>query len=241
MRKADPRVKLEFILLVTAAALILRSLPVLGVLAAAVAVLTMLYGGDLPGFFRRFKGFAAVLLGVAVLQLVFVRTGGAVLTLGGVTLIYSNGLLAAISAAVRFFVVLCASCVMAGEDMRRVTQALIQMKFPYVFVFMLSVALRFIPFFAQAFSQAMEAVQLRGVEFRRVPAAKRIRLFSYLLLPVTAEAIIRAQDISVSMEARGFGAYKQRGSLVTLKLSATDIALLLLQASAFFLAVIFFA
>lgn len=51
---------------------------------------------------------------------------------------------------------------------------------------------------------------------------------SYLLLPTVAEAIIRAQELAITMEAHGFGALPKRTSLFTLRLRARDVTALAL-------------
>ena len=88
--------------------------------------------------------------------------------------------------------------------------ALSQMGLPYTFCFSLHIAIRFVPFFAEAFSQALTALQLRGIDLRRVPLRKKLRLYSSLLLPVVTDAVVQARRLVITMEARGFGALPKR-------------------------------
>jgi energy-coupling factor transport system permease protein len=125
---------------------------------------------------------------------------------------------------------------MAGENSRRVITGLTQIGIPYMFAFMMMTALRFIPDYSRAFSDALVSIQLRGIELKKVPFGKKLRLYGYLLLPVTADAVVKSQDLAIAMEARGFGSYKKRTSYTHLTMLAKDwavfIILLLLAAGA---------
>jgi len=128
-------------------------------------------------------------------------------------------------------IIFCSGAVMAREDSRRVINSLIQMKVPYVFCFSLFAALRFIPLFGEAFAQALTALQLRGVDLRRVPWRQKLRLYSALLVPVLAETLARAENLAAVMEARGFGALPQRTIYVRNTMNGRDwaaVAVLLL-------------
>ena len=102
---------------------------------------------------------------------------------------------------------------MAGENSRRVIAGLTQIGVPYMFAFMMMTALRFIPEFGAVFADALVSIQLRGVELKKVPLGRKLRLYGYLLLPVTADAVVKSQDLAIAMEARGFGAQKKADKL----------------------------
>src|SRR5699024_6681825 len=104
--------------------------------------------------------------------------------------------------------------VMVEENSRKVIVALTQMGIPYTFSFMLLTALRFLPLFRSAFSNALMAIQLRGIELNKIPWNKRFYFYSSLILPVVAGAVISAQQLATVMESRGFGALPKRTSYV---------------------------
>ena len=222
MSAVDPRVRLLTIILTTSMALVFTDPFWMAGLCIFSVICTMLLGADICGFFKRFARFAKLLLTLALLQLIFVREGAPLWSVRGLVLVTNMGFERAIMTAMRYFVILSSAAVMMVENERRITQALVQMKVPYVFAFMMSVALRFLPQFTQAFSDALIAIQLRGVELKKVKWGKRISLYGYLLLPVVADAIIKSQDLAIAMEARGFGAYKNRTSYLHLKLKTSD-------------------
>lgn len=231
MKSADPRVKLLWAVVCTSGAVFL-SKPwwMLGLTGFSLFG-ALLFGADLVGLTRRLKRFLPVLLMVAAVQVLFVRTGAPLVVVGGRILLTADGVWRGLSAAMRMVIIFCSGAVMAREDSRRVINSLIQMKVPYVFCFSLFAALRFIPLFGEAFAQALTALQLRGVDLRRVPWRQKLRLYSALLVPVLAETLARAENLAAVMEARGFGALPQRTIYVRNTMNGRDwaaVAVLLL-------------
>lgn len=237
MRTLDPRVKLFFVTAAASLALLYKDTVQMLVLSAAVFIGAVLLGADLRSFFARLRRFLALIAGIAVLQAVFFRTGEPVIGLGNFPLLTQDGLSRGITTGMRLFVILCSASVMASENSRRVLQGLIQMRVPYMLCFMASTALRFLPSFSQDFSDALVSMQLRGIELRKVPARKRLKVFSSLLLPVIAGAVVKSQDLAAAMETRGFGAMKTRTSYDELQMRAADWIALILLALAFSAAV----
>ncbi len=209
------------IIITTLALLFVDPLWMLG-LAFAAIFLDVILGADFSAFFRRMRKFTQLLLIIILVQIVFVRTGEPVLSIEKITLIYNDGLLRGVNTGLRYFIILCSAAVMAGENSRRVIASLTNMKVPYMFAFMLMITLRFLPVFMESFTDAMTSIQLRGIELKKVKIGKKIKLYSYLLLPVVAEAIIKSQELSIAMEARGFGAMKIRTTYYVVHMQKLD-------------------
>lgn len=238
--KTDPRVKLLALLLLTTAALIFARLPWLLGLFAASLLLSLLFGARPAEFFRRARGFIGLLLAVALLQCLFTRGGEPWLQIGGCTLIYREGARLGAASALRYLVIVCAAAVMAGESSRRVVAGLSGLGLPYPLVFMLMTALRFLPLFRRSFQDAVISAQLRGVDLKAVPRGKRLSFYGSLLLPVLSDALLRSRELAVAMEARGFGAYKERTVYFKLKMRPSDWLLSALLTAAFVLALILY-
>lgn len=226
MKRLDPRVKLYCIILLSSAALIFKDALFMAVLSVVAFLAALLLGADMRQFFKRFHRFFNLLLMIAAVQLVSVRTGEPLFMINNITLITTDGAERAVSAAMRFFIIMCSAAVMAGENSRKVIVGLTQMGIPYMFAFMIMTALRFIPMFTAAFSEALVSIQLRGIELKQVGFGKKVKLYGYLLLPVVADAVVKSQDLAVAMEARGFGAYNKRTSFIKLKMNSLDYAML---------------
>lgn len=238
--KTDPRVKLLALLLLTTLALMFDRLPWLLGLFAASLLLSLLFGARPAEFFRRARGFIGLLLAVALLQCLFARGGEPWLQLGGFTLVYREGARLGAAAALRYLVIICAAAVLAGESSRRVVAALSGLGFPYTLVFMLMTALRFLPLFRSSFQDAVIAAQLRGVDLKAVPRGKRLGFYGSLLLPVLSDALLRSRELALAMEARGFGAYRERTAYFKLKMRPWDWLLAVLLAAACAAALIFY-
>ncbi|MFA5675951.1 MAG: energy-coupling factor transporter transmembrane component T [Christensenellales bacterium] len=228
MKTLDPRIKLFSVIIITSLALYYRRPLWMLILSVSAFFMTVMLGADFAAFFKRIRRFFGLLLMISLLQIIFVRTGEPLLTVNGFALIYGDGLSRGVSVSLRFFVIICSAAVMAGENSRRVVASLIKLKMPYTFVFMIMITLRFVPVFAESFSDAITSVQLRGIELKKVKLGKRIRLYSHLLLPVVADSVIKSQELSIAMEARGFGAMKKRTAYINVRLALCDYIVLAL-------------
>jgi energy-coupling factor transporter transmembrane protein EcfT len=222
MRKADPRVKLLWVTLCTTQALLFSRPAWMAGLCLFSSAGALLLGADLKAFIVRLRRFLSLLLTVALVQVLFVRSGTPLIMIRDFTLITHDGLSRGMSTAMRFFVILCSASVMAGENNRRVIAALTKMGVPYIFSFMLMISLRFLPFFSDAFSDAMTAIQLRGIQPGNIRLGKKLRLYGSLIMPVVADAVAKAQDLATVMEARGFGAMNKRTSYVQVVMTPVD-------------------
>ena len=224
MKTLDPRVKLLCIMLCTSLAIAFKDIRFMAGLCLFTLLAAQLLGGNLPAFFQKLRRLVGVLASIVVLQAVFVRSGAPLLSINGFVLVTSGGALRGGLAVLRYAVIFACAAIMAGENSRRTIQSLTQCGMPYLFAFLLQIALRFLPVFAQSFSDAMVSIQLRGVRVKEVPARKRVGLYAHLLLPVVADAIQKSQNLSMSMQARGLGAFKKRTSYLVLRLRAADWA-----------------
>ncbi len=222
MRKADPRVKLFWTLICTTGALIFSRPGWMLGLSIFTLCGAVIWGSDMKAFLYRFKKVLPLLVLVALVQIVFVRSGQPLLVYKDFILVSKVGLIRGLGTAMRFFIILASSSVMAGENNRRVIAALTNVGMPYLFSFLLMTALRFLPFFSSSFEDALVAIQLRGIQPKTLPWQKRISLYGNLVLPVVADAVAKAQNLAMAMEARGFGAMKQRTSYIAVQMTVMD-------------------
>ncbi len=226
MKNADPRVKLLWVFLITTAALIFSRPWWLFGLALFTSAGIIFFGADPHSLRARLRRFLPLLFFIAVIHALFSRAGEPLLVFNGFALMTLEGLLRGAATMLRFFVILAAAAVMAAEENRRVIGALNQMRIPYLFSFLLTTALRFLPTFGQAFSQSLTAIQLRGVQLEKLSLRQKFSLYSYLFLPVVADSVGKAKMLAAVMEARGFGAFKKRTYYTQVRLSCFDWLLL---------------
>ncbi len=225
MKKVDPRVKLLWVLLCTSGALVFfRPFWMMGLVLFTILG-TIYFGARLQSLGGRLRRLLPLFVVIVLIHIVFVQTGPPLLIVKKYPLITADGVMRGATTLMRFFVILCSAAVMEAENIRRVLAALNKLKVPYLFSFMLMIALRFIPSFHASFVDALTALQLRGVELKKIPWRKKIRMYSDLLLPVVADAVVKSRTLAIVMEARGFGAYNQRTSLVEVSMTPWDWAL----------------
>jgi energy-coupling factor transport system permease protein len=82
---------------------------------------------------------------------------------------------------------------------------------PYKFAYAMDLTFRFVPSLAADMQTTMDAQRIRGYEWDRLRGGPigRIRRLGPLLVPVTVNAIVGAEDTIDAMDLRGFGTQKR--------------------------------
>lgn len=228
----DPRTKMVIVVCLSTLALIYNTPERLLQLLIATVLLLLLFRIDIPSVWVYLKRFLQLMLVVFIIQCIFTRGGEVLLSLGSTALVSSQGLLAGASLVLRIIVIISAALILTTFSSRDFILGLVQWKVPYELAFMVTIAMRFLPLFRDEFINVVTAVQLRGVELKQVSWGKRIELFRCLLFPVVFSALLKAQQLAVAMESRGFRAYPQRTYLRRLDFIWADYLVMLIFVSA---------
>lgn len=223
----DPRTKLVIIICISSLALFYNTPGKLLLLLAGTVILLFIFRVDLVGVLKYLRQFLVLLLILFVVQCIFSPGGETLLAVGPLRLITSNGLAAGASVVSRLGVVITSAALLTTTSSRDFILGLVQWKIPYEIAFMVSVAVRFLPVFRDEMKNVIIAVQLRGIELSKVPWGQKIGLYRSLFFPVAYRAILKAQQLSIAMEARGFRAFPRRTYLRRLHLRFTDYTLML--------------
>jgi energy-coupling factor transport system permease protein len=82
-----------------------------------------------------------------------------------------------------------------------------RLRVPYKFAYAMDLTFRFLPSLAADMQTTMDAQRIRGYEWDRTPGGPvgRLRKLGPLLVPVTINAIVGAEDTIDAMDLRGFG------------------------------------
>lgn len=80
--------------------------------------------------------------------------------------------------------------------------ALRKMHVPYRFSFILTTAMRYVPLIGQKTRNIMDAQQSRGIDLRFRP--RNIKNIMALLVPLTIQSFMLAEQLGMAMEMRGF-------------------------------------
>ncbi|WP_312644684.1 energy-coupling factor transporter transmembrane component T [Hydrogenoanaerobacterium sp.] len=234
LSKADPRSKLCVVAVLSTLAIFYNNVFPLVFLLFVAALCTALFGGKRKELLISCKNFLNVILVIALIQSVFVKGGKVLVELFSVPVLTQNGIATALSFVLRMFIILCSAFILSTSSDREIIQGLIQMKIPYEIAFMSLMGIRFLPQLKEQIQDTVVAIQLRGIDLRKLKLTEKIRLFSTMLAPVVAGAVVHARQVSMSIQLRAFRAYDKRTSRFQLTLGAKDIAILFVS-FAFFL------
>ncbi|MBT9147882.1 MAG: Energy-coupling factor transporter transmembrane protein EcfT [Syntrophomonadaceae bacterium] len=229
----DPRTKLLIVLLISSLAVFIKDLGLLLLTLFLSIAVTLLLKANLMGVLKKIKTFLWVFIAIVVLQSIFTKDGTVILELFNIKFITDIGLTRGIQTILRFLIIIASAVIMTTSNSREIIQGLVQWKIPYELAFMVSVAIRFLPLIQEEVNDMMTAIQLRGVDIKRIPLMKRLKTYSYLLMPMITSVLLKSQELSVAMEMRAFRAFPQRTSYKNLELSKADYGYMLLSAIIF--------
>ncbi len=222
----DPRTYLAIAIGSSILAVLLQKGYMIGVLTIVLFICTVCFGVDIRKVFKKLKRLWQVIILVAIMQSLFQPSGRVLLAFYDITIISSGGLEKGIVVLCRLAILIMGGSLLAKCGTRSLIRAMIQMKVPYELAYMVSIAIRFLPIFSSELKDALISLQLRGVDIGRIKWSKRIKVYSYLMLPVVAGSIAKAQDLAIAMEMRGFRAYPTRTSYYILKIKSVDMLII---------------
>jgi len=229
LAKTDVRTKLAVVICLSGIAVFIQHIYVLGAILIITILCAVLSGVSLLKSIRSTKRLWYLFFAIVVIQSMFLRRGEAILSVRNFTILTSGGILMGMEFLLRVSIVLFSATIIVTSNYREIIQGLIQLKIPYDIAFMVSVAIRFLPLLHDEIKDALTAIQLRGIEINKIPFKKRLRVYSYIFMPVLSGAIRKAQTLSMAMETRAFRAYPVRTSYLVLKFSAKDYIIIVLS------------
>ncbi|MCU0653492.1 MAG: energy-coupling factor transporter transmembrane protein EcfT [Candidatus Pacebacteria bacterium] len=103
--------------------------------------------------------------------------------------------------------------------------SLVKIKVPYTFAFMLTIAIRFIPLIFKETNNVINAQRARAHEFvfSLLRPVDTVKSFVPVIIPVFTLLLKRAYELSLSIDARGFGSQKKITYPDRLKFGADEI------------------
>lgn len=222
----DPRTRLLLVCLLTAGALIFNRISYLPPLLLLTIGFCMIFGGMSLAVLKRVKWLFGFFILIALLQSIFNPAGDDLFAIKNHVLLTTGGLEQGCCFICRMLVIFLAAGLFVPAGARAMIQGLIAIKIPQELAFMTTCALSFIPLFTTEMNNSLIALQLRGVELEKVKFRQRIKVYTYLLVPVLEGIIIKARELSCAMEMRGFRAYDARSSYIILSMGAADYLLI---------------
>ncbi len=220
----DPRTKLVLVMVLSSLGVILQEVLLLGIVWFLTLSLAALFGVGWRPILRRSRMLFGIFAAMAIIQSVFTTGGHGFLWLGPVSVISSLGLERAGGVVLRLLIVVVSASIMATSSPREIVQGLSQWRIPYELAFMVAVAIRFLPLLRQEALETLTALQLRGVALEQLPWGRRLRVYSYLLMPMIAGVMSKSKELALAVEMRGFRAYSQRTAYRVLRPRPFDYA-----------------
>ncbi|NLN04993.1 MAG: energy-coupling factor transporter transmembrane protein EcfT [Clostridiaceae bacterium] len=237
--RLDPRTTMLFIVLTSTLSVLAANMYWLLLIFLLTLVLNVLFGLNPFKTLYRMRRFLSMIIIIAFFQSIASSGGKPIIRLLGANIVTSKGLEDSLSFVLRMGIVMLAVLLGTRHDSRDMIDGLTKLKIPYELAFMTGIALKFIPLFGQEFADRIKAVSLRGININKLKLPKKIKLYSYILVPAISGSIIKSRDIASSMETRGFRAYHERTSLKELKLKLVDYAAMTVALAVFILIIYF--
>ena len=209
IHKMDPRVKLAGTFIYIIALFCFKN--AWGYVAAAVFLGLVIILSKVPFKFM-VKGMRSILflLLITVIFNLFLTPGEVLVVLWKLK-ITKEGLVLAITMAVRLTMLIIGSSIMTltttpnnlTDGMEKMLKPLKLFKVPvHEVAMMMSIALRFIPILLEETDKIMKAQLARGADFESGNLLKRAKAMVPLLVPLFISAFRRANDLAMAMEAR---------------------------------------
>lgn len=227
LKGLDPRSKLVLVLCLSTLGVFIQDIGILTAVLCVSIALSTASGSWLFVLIRKFRRILWLFVAIAVIQSIFAPSGRVLVSLGGIKLITAGGLYKGVAMVFRMSIVMVSATIMATSNSREIVQGLVQWKVPYEIAFMVSVAIRFLPLLTDEIKNVVTAVQLRGIELDRIPARQRVKVYSYLIMPVVSGAVIKSRELATTMETRAFRAYPKRTSYMVLTMQRIDYTVII--------------
>jgi energy-coupling factor transport system permease protein len=218
----DPRTRLIIIILISSMAVALNHIIMLGMLLAISFLVLVMFRIDIKSLYFRIKGLIATVLLIAIIQSLFNKGGEPLVLLGGIRLVTTEGLMLASEFLMRMIIIFASAGILVSCGSRNIIQGLVQMRLPYEIAFMAALGLRFLPTFREEFTDAITAIQLRGIDLKALRFRQKLQVYAGLIQPVVAGALIRSRALSMSIEMRGFRSRPNRTSYRVLRFRLQD-------------------
>ena len=218
----DPRTKIVLVMSLTSLAVFVGDPYWLGGLLLVSLFLSYYFKTSLIKVLVKFKKFIGIIIGMIFIQSIFKPGGESLLSIQGIAIITSVGLYKGIAILLRMLIIIVSATILGTSNSRDIVQGLYQWKIPYELAFMVSVAIRFLPLLKEEAIDIYTAIQLRGLNIKELSFKDKVKVYSYLIMPLISGVINKAKELAISVEMRGFRASPNRTSYRCLKLKGSD-------------------
>lgn len=234
--RLDPRVKIIFMLLVSAAIFTVKSILIAGLVL--ILMLALWFVARLP--LKVLMSFMKVLLGI----ILFLFVVQAILYPGdtpiikplipignGIGQITLEGILFAVLLSLRLMaMIILLPLVSFTTPVQSFALGMVKMGLPYKLAYTMTTALNLVPILQAETGVIVDAQRLRAMKsFENGKLGEKLRAYPALVTPLVIGSMRRAQLMAVAMDSRAFGASKNRTYLEDEHMESRDWIFLFLS------------
>lgn len=206
LHRADPRVKLAFVVLGTVVLLLFKNLLVM--LVALVALHALVLSARVPRDRVEWVWRAMLPLNVMIplLWVVFYPEGDLVLFRFWFIQITALSVVRGVALVLRLDAIAFVwFSWLFTTDQATLVRSLVKLGLPYEWGLVLAIGLRYIPTFYGLFGVVMDAQQSRGLDLSRGRWLARLRAYLPILVAMIISALRTAEKLGMALEARALG------------------------------------
>lgn len=233
--RADPRTKILWTFTMMVLILIVNN--IWGYVLASVFVLGSLAVSKIPPkmIVKSLKPMVVFIIFTVFFNLLFFQGDELILKLGFVK-IYLEGIIFSAKMIVRIILLVSSATLLTftttsvniTDGLESLMRPLEKIKVPvHDIAMMMSIALRFIPTFAEETDKIMKAQASRGADFETGNIFTRIKSYVPLLVPLVVGAFKRAEDMATAMESRCYRGGEGRTKFRVLTFGKSDLVILI--------------
>lgn len=225
--KVDVRTKLLIVAILSLFALIYQDLVVLaGLFLLSIAIL-LAFRVPLR-ILGNMKYMLFFYLGLILMQSFFVHSGKPLLRWGDLYLLTTDGVFYGATIFFRFSILALSGLLLVTCPGGDLVLALVKMKVPGEIILMIQIGIRFLPVLKDELQNTLAAIQLRGVDLKKVYKRKVIKVYVSLFSPIIYMIYKKAEKLSILLELRGFRKYEKRTYYRDISFSKFDYFLIIL-------------
>lgn len=226
----DPRTKLTALVLYIIAVFFADSYTLFALLYAFGIMVVFLSRVPLSKVMRSIRGVLVLLLLTGILN-IFFTPGDTVLWQWGVLTLTTEGIHRGALMMLRLIALIAFSAmltltttpILLSDGVESMFRPLKKYKLPvHEFSMMMTIALRFIPILMDEADKIMKAQRSRGGDLASGSVGKRIKGLVAIIIPLFFNALKRADDLAIAMEARGYEGDNGRTKLKELEWKTAD-------------------
>jgi len=222
----DPRVKIFIVMCISTLAILINDIKYLSYVLSISIIFTVGFKVNLYIVIKKFKRLFQMIFIIVIIQSIFNSEGAILISVFKITLLTDIGLIKGIEYILRMLIIISSALILSTSSSVVLLQGLIKCKIPYELAFMVCIGLRFIPILSEEIKDTFIAIQIRGIDIKKLKLKKKLELVSITLMPVVISTIDKSKKLSASIESRGFRKYLTRTSIYELKFSLKDFILI---------------